>query len=169
MNIRRRFIAFGFFVISCAALISVSNARVIGPINVSRCDPESGAAPPGFVSAYYPPGPFYYRDVYGYRYYQRAVVAPNPTLSIDYTNVSSRSATSVEFGLVARGDLVAEVKDVGTFTPNAEIKHRFGLNPNVFPLGTGLSRCVPLRVTFANGTRWMNPHLPALRRSLYEH
>ena len=144
-------------------------ALVRGPVNVQRCDPESGAvvARQGFVSAYYPPNPFYWQDVYGYRYYQPALVAANPTLSIDYTNVSPKTARSIEFGLVARGDLIAEVKDVGTFSPNAEIKHRFGLDRNVFPIGTALPRCVPLRVAFTDGTRWVNPRLPALRRSLY--
>ena len=68
--------------------------------------------------------------------------------------------TDIEFGLVANGRLVAEVRDVGTFSPGAEIKHQFGLNPNVFPLQTALSRCVPLRIIFADGTTWKNGHLP---------
>ena len=56
----------------------------------------------------------------------------------------------IEFGLVARGTLIAEVRDVGKFSPNIEIKHSFGLSPNVFPIGTGLPQCVALRVTYAN-------------------
>jgi len=45
----------------------------------------------------------------------------------------------------------------------------FGLSPNVFPLGTGLARCIPLHIRFADGTTWKNPHLPALQRSIYRH
>ncbi len=37
-----------------------------------------------------------------------------------------------------------------------------------YPLQTGLSRCIALRVTFADGTHLRNPNLPHLRRQLYE-
>ncbi len=139
-----------------------------GPISVSKCSPEAGGvvAPPAFVPAYYPPSRWYWNDVYGYRYYQRPV-ASNPTLAIDYVNVSPHPIKSIEFGLVARGALIAEVRDVGTFSPGAEIKHTFGLSPNVFPIGTGLPQCVALRAQYADSTKWKNASLPALRRSLY--
>ena len=139
------------------------------PIHVSKCAPEQGAVAvaPGFVRGYYPAGPYYWRDVYGYRYLQPAMSTSSPTLKIDYRNVTSKPISEIQFGLVARGDLIAEVRDVGTFSPNIEIRHEFGLNPNVFPIGTGLPRCVPLHVQFADGTTWRSPHLPALRRSLY--
>ena len=156
----------------CAAVMAglpVAADALPGPIKVQACNPSSGAPPPGYINAYYPAGVFWWQDVYGYRYYEPRLTAPNPTLSIDYMNTWPKPASSVEFGLVARGDLVAEVKDVGTFSQGAEIKHNFGLNRNVFPLGTGLARCVPLRVTFADGTKWRNPRLPALRRTIYMH
>jgi hypothetical protein len=53
---------------------------------------------------------------------------------------------------VARGQLIAEVRDVGRFSQGASIKHGFGLDPNVFPTGSALHQCVPLRVTYHNGT-----------------
>ena len=53
--------------------------------------------------------------------------------------------------------MVAEVRDVGTFSPGAEIKHQFGLSPNVFPLGTSIVECVPLKITFVDGSKWKNP------------
>ena len=61
----------------------------------------------------------------------------NPTLGIDYVNVTQRrdEADRIRSDR-SRGSLVAEVKDVGTFSPGAEIKHKFGLNPNVFPIQT---------------------------------
>ena len=73
-----------------------------------------------------------YPSVYGPTYYQ-APVEHDPTLGIDYTNVTNVVMKQIEFGLIVKGVLVAEVKDVGTFSPGAEIKHKFGLNPNVFP------------------------------------
>ena len=152
------------FVLCCAPVAAAAR----GPIAVQACDPSRGGSPPGYIRAYYPAGPFWWQDVYGYRYYQPAMTAPNPTLSISYMNVWPKTASTVEFGLVAHGNLVAEVRDVGTFSQNAPIKHQFGLNPNVFPLGTAFTRCVPLRVTFADGSRWRNANLPALRRSIYE-
>jgi hypothetical protein len=151
------------------ACVTAANAQEMShPVQVNRCEPSAGHVPPaGFVPGYYPYGRYYWNDVYGYRYYQPGI-ASNPTLAIDYVNVSSKAATEIEFGLLARSNLVAEVRDVGTFSPNVEIKHDFGLSPNVFPLGTGLPRCVALRVVFANGSKWVNPHLPELRRALYQ-
>src|SRR5579875_2915623 len=94
------------------------------PIKVTSCDPRAnGAGLPAYAPAYYPAAPFYWHDVYGYRYYQPVYAAAQPTLAIDYANVTDRTMKQVEFGLVARGTLIAEVRDVGTFSPNAEIKH----------------------------------------------
>lgn len=157
------------------ALAFPSMVRAQAPnhfIQIKRCDPERqvSAAPPyyGYGPAYYPPAPYYWRDPYGYRYYQPNVIVNEAgVLYIDYVNVTPKVMGTIEFGLVANGRLVAEVRDVGTFSPHAEIKHQFGLNPNVFPLQTGLPVCVPLRIEFKDGTVWHNPHLPALRRELY--
>lgn len=138
------------------------------PISVSVCNPQRGqVSTVGYDPGYYPRGRYMWPDVYGNRYYQRPITRTAPVLSIDYVNVSQRPITSIEFGLIARGQLVAEVRDVGTFSPGAEIKHRFGISPNVFPLGTGLPRCVALRARYEDGSKWMNPHLPALQRALY--
>lgn len=140
-------------------------------VHVNRCDPQlttvTSPAYVGFRPGFYPGGPYFWPDVYGYRYAQPALVSSNGVLYLDYVNVTSKVMSSIEFGLVANGRLVAEVRDVGKFSPNAEIKHQFGLSPNVFPLQTGLPRCLALRITFEDGTKWRNPHLPALRRALY--
>ena len=136
-------------------------------IKVSRCDPQQGNTfvSPAYVPGYYPVGRYYWTDVYGRRFYQPAVTRTNPELSIDYTNVGAKVAMEIEFGLVARGHLVAEVRDVGTFSPGAEIKHRFGLSPNVFPLGTSLAQCLPLRITYQDGSKWRSRRLPTLMES----
>lgn len=142
------------------------------PILVNKCNPQrNNYMATGFAPAYYPMGvgPYWgWQSVYGPRYYQYPV-AGNPTLGIDYVNQTNMVMKDIEFGLVANGQLVAEVRDVGTFSPGAEIKHEFGLSRNVFPLQTGLPRCLPLKITFADGTKWRNPHLPALQRSIYSH
>ena len=140
------------------------------PVKVTTCNPQQNAQAfgPAYVPGYYPVGPYYgWYDVYGYRYYQPPVVTTNPTLAIDYSNQTNKVMKEVEFGLIANGHLVAEVKDVGTFSPGVEIKHEFGLSQNVFPLQTALSHCVPLRITYADGTKWRNPRLPQHRRQMY--
>jgi hypothetical protein len=114
------------------------------PIHVNRCEPVQGMTTvSGYSPGYYPAGRYYWRDAYGHRYYQYPMTATthtsNPTLDIDYVNTSPKPLREVQFGLVAKGDLVAEVRDFGTFSQGAEIKHSFGLSPNVFPLGTGLA------------------------------
>jgi len=142
-------------------------------INVSHCHPALNITQSG---GYY--GPTYYGgypaagwrgawvDPYGYNYVQPPVTTANPQLAIDYKNITNKTMTHVEFGLVANGRLVAEVHDVGKFSPHAEIKHRFGISANVFPLQTGLPQCVPLRITFDDGTKWRNPKLPARPQGL---
>lgn len=148
-----------------------ATVHVAHPIQINSCNPQRNVSTmTGFAPAYYPVGvgPYWgWYSVYGPRYYQYPVASSSPTLGIDYVNRTSVVMRDIEFGLLANGQLVAEVRDVGTFSPGIEIKHEFGLNRNVFPLRTGLPQCVPLKITFADGTKWRNPHLPALRREIY--
>jgi len=144
------------------------------PISVSACNPQRNVSynyagyTPGFYPGYAYGGYWGWPSVYGSMYYQ-APVENNPTLGIDYTNVTHGVMKQIEFGLLVKGSLVAEVKDVGTFSPGAEIKHKFGLSPNVFPLQTSFAKCVPLKITFDDGSKWKNPHLPAYHASMYGH
>ena len=149
------------------------HVAIAHPIKVNGCHPKAPSTTwvgTGYVPAYYPNryGPYWgWPSVYGPSYYSAAPVTSNPSLGIDYVNATNVVMKDIEFGLIARGELVAEVRDVGTFSPGAEIKHEFGVSRNVFPLSTGLAECVPLRITFVDGTKWRNPHLPALRQSIY--
>jgi hypothetical protein len=139
-------------------------------VRVTLCDPQRSVAVPaysGFSPGYYPFAPYYWTDPYGFQYRQFPTMPTSGTLSIDYTNVTGQVMKTIDFGLVARGQLVAEVRDVGTFSPNAEIKHQFGVSNNVFPLRTALAQCIPLHIIYADGTTWTNPRLPKLRRELY--
>ena len=154
--------------------VAAPHVQIANPIKILSCNPSKGNTVygAGYSPAYYPPGvgPYWgWPSVYGpgYMYYAAAPVQTNPSLGIDYKNNTNVVMKDIEFGLVAKGTLVAEVRDSGTFSPDIEIKHSFGLNPNVFPLGTGLPQCVPLKITFADGTKWKNPHLPALKASIY--
>ncbi len=173
MKITARLVA---AILLCAGSFSPALAQTAPehhPLKVTTCDPRQNANTvaygPAWTPAFYPGNPWYWNDVYGARYWQPAYVQNSPTLGIDYTNHTSKVMKQIEFGLIANGNLVAEVKDVGTFSPGVEIKHEFGLSPNVFPLQTGLPRCVPLRITFEDGTKWRNPNLPAHhRRQMYE-
>jgi hypothetical protein len=160
-----------------AAQVAMSTAAHITtehPIHVSACNPERNVSynyagyTPGFYPGYAYGGYWGWPSVYGPMYYQ-APVENNPSLGIDYTNVTNVTMKQIEFGLIVKGILVAEVKDVGTFSPGAEIKHKFGLSPNVFPLQTSFAKCVPLKITFTDGSHWKNPHLPKYRASMYGH
>ncbi|MGR4066098.1 MAG: hypothetical protein ACLQPV_11725 [Vulcanimicrobiaceae bacterium] len=155
---------------SAPMLMTAPAPAVKHPLRVTTCHPQQGQvyAPTyvGYAPGFYPRYPYYWGDVYGARFYQPPV-ATNPTLSIDYSNATQKDMSSIEFGLIARGQLVAEVRDVGTFSPGAEIKHRFGLSPNVFPLQTSIVECVPLRIHFADGTHWVNPAFHQIHRDIH--
>ncbi len=170
----RLFLCFSLALGMLALSSEQATAQTTAPVKVSKClpiGPKTTVHYSGYTPAYYPSGSYYWRDPYGYRYRQYPVSAnthtTNPTLDIDYVNVTHNPIAQIEFGLVAKGLLVAEVRDAGTFSPGAEIKHSFGLSPNVFPLGTGLAQCVPLRATYKDGTTWENPHLPSPNKSIY--
>jgi hypothetical protein len=149
--------------------VAPSIAQHTSPIRVLGCHPEAANERyPGYVSATYPmEAPYHWQDAYGFRYVEPPI-AGNPTLSIAYMNTSDTTAHTVEFGLVARGRLIAEVRDVGEFSPNTEIKHTFGLKKDAYPADTEDPECVTLRVVFTNGTRWENPHLPKMQQSIYQ-
>lgn len=81
-------------------------------------------------------------------------------LKIHYRNTSANVAREIDFGLVARRELVAKVKDVGTFSPNVLIEHKFKVSREIFPLRTALPQCEVLHVRYENGTQWTNPNPP---------
>lgn len=141
-------------------------------INVSSCDPQRSVIMPAygaFSPGFYPLAPYYWSDPYGFSYLQPPLQSSSGTLSIDYMNITQKVMKTIDFGLVANGRLVAEVRDVGTFSPNAEIKHQFGLDSNVFPLRTALSKCIPLHVIYADGTSWTNASLPPVTPMVQKH
>ncbi len=165
-----------FIAVAALALAPWASANAAQPhgtvVKVNKCDAQEnfkhtatyGDYGPGYYPAH---GRYSWNDPYGRRYYQPPISttsSSHPELSIDFVNTGSMPIKDIDFGLVAKGYMVAEVRDVGTFAPGVEIKHRFGLNQNVFPLGTSLAQCVPLRATFADGTVWTSPHLPQLKR-----
>jgi hypothetical protein len=82
-------------------------------------------------------------------------------LGISYRNTAKVAATEVDFGLVARGYLIAVARDVGTFSPGVLIDaHEFQIARDAFPIGTAFPYCAVMRVKYADGTVWENPHPP---------
>ncbi len=137
---------------------------------IGRCDARANVSTsyPAYVPGFYPYArPWFWGDPYGAGFYQPPVTSANPEMYVDFTNVTHQVIKTVVWGLVANGRLVAEAKDVGTFSPGAEIQHKYGISPNVFPLQTGLPQCVALAITFASGKHIVNPNLPAVRRQMY--
>ena len=159
---------------SVVAMSQAAHVTTPHPVQVNGCNPQRNVSYnwAGYTPAFYPYGYGYggrywgWPSVYGPTYYQYPV-ENEPTLGIDYVNVTNVVMKQIEFGLLVRGALVAEVKDVGTFSPGAEIKHKFGLSPNVFPIQTSFAKCVPLKIIFEDGSHWKNPHLPAYKASMY--
>jgi hypothetical protein len=94
--------------------------------------------------------------------FNKMVLQPGlpPMAMIDFLNASNASISSVEFGLVADGKLLAVVRDMGSFAPNVQIMHAYGLAEAAVPPTNTMTQCVPLRVRYADGTTWMNPNMP---------
>ena len=119
-------------------------------IEVANCDPHM----------HQPGGQHAWVDPYGVWHSADVFPLTEGFLAIAYTNRARQAATEVEFGLVARGSLVALAKDVGTFSPGVKIEHEFVISPEVFPLGTALPECMVMWVRYADGSIWQNPNPP---------
>jgi hypothetical protein len=91
----------------------------------------------------------------------RRVDEEDSYLKVHFRNTATAVAREVDFGLVARGDLVDKVKDVGTFSPGVLIEHKFKVSRDIFPLRTALPYCAVLRVKYEDGRVWNNPNPPA--------
>jgi len=99
-------------------------------------------------------------DPYGVQRYPNAFPYYDGFLAIDYKNDTKQAATEVDFGLVARGSLVATAKDTGKFSEGVKIQHEFVISREVFPIGTAFPYCAVLRVKYHDGSEWHNPNPP---------
>ena len=101
-------------------------------------------------------GPYYMSMSPGLDSFGAFRIPGSPIVAVDYVNQTARAIRSVEFGLVTRGSVIAEVRDTGMFTPDVEIRHQF-LVPGGW-IGSGRFTCLPLMVTFSDGTIWNSPN-----------
>ena len=148
-----------------AAAAAPATGKAAPPVRITACEPSNnlmdfdsvGFQPQAWTWAMYGPedGPYYTFMNSSVDSYEAAVMRSGPTLAVDYVNQTASVIRSIEFGLVTRGHLIAQVQDVGTFSPAMQISHDFRL-PNLW-IGRGSLTCVPLMVTFSDGTTWNNP------------
>jgi hypothetical protein len=76
--------------------------------------------------------------------------------NISFTNQNAVKATDVVFALETNGFVIDRFNDVGSFTPGVTIHHSF---PESQPNDT--MRVAVAEATFADGTVWQNPDVPA--------
>ena len=174
-------------IVFCTALFGVvlglgpgtapARATSVSPIDVMRCDlevkggrPGGYAAPTGFTgytSGYTPGAPYYFNDPAGRTYYQPPT-SGSANLYIDFKNATSKEMKVIEFGAEVRGVMVAEARDQGTFSPNADIKRKYGVNPNIVPAPGVKLTCLALKIEYADGSTWTDPRLPSPSPTLYQ-
>jgi hypothetical protein len=85
-------------------------------------------------------------------------------LAIAYTNWSKNAVRTVKFGLVVGDYLLGEVLDKETASAGVEVKHALALDADIAPISTKVE-CVPLQVTFVDGTHWTNPRMRGLKKT----
>jgi hypothetical protein len=76
--------------------------------------------------------------------------------NISFTNQNALTATDVVFALETHGYVIERFNDVGSFAPGVAIHHSF---PETQPDDT--MRVAVAEATFADGTVWQNPDVPA--------
>lgn len=80
-------------------------------------------------------------------------------LMIAFKNDASRPLSSIDFGVVRGGKVIAVVRDAGSFSNSTVIMHAFHLPP-VMESKESVT-CVPLAAKYADGSSWMTPEMPA--------
>ena len=132
-------------------------------VHVTSCGTRHAGA--GAEAQYVAPGPVAgqasnssFENVYGDDYYQPLPGTSSPLMIVGFTNISGKPMTMIEFGLLSNEILAGEARDTGTFTPGAGIKAKLGIS--LTAILPGPTKCVPLRITFADGSTWRNPRLP---------
>ncbi|MBV8222541.1 MAG: hypothetical protein JO293_04225 [Candidatus Eremiobacteraeota bacterium] len=158
-------------------LATAASANSANPIKVGRCDLEVRGGRPGgyssttgfvgYTSGYTPGAPYWFNDPMGHAYYQPST-SGSANLFIDFTNVSGKEMKIIEWGADVRGVLVAEARDAGKFSPNAEIKRKYGVEPNIVPREGVKLTCVPLKIEYADGTTWSDKDMPPPSATLYQ-
>lgn len=117
-------------------------------VHVTTCSAVKGRA--GYTETYSDEG----------KLRTRHVEQEDSYLKIHYRNTAQAVAREIDFGLVARNELVDKVKDVGTFSPGVLIQHKFKVSREIFPLRTALPYCAVLRVRYDDGRVWTNDNPP---------
>jgi len=88
-----------------------------------------------------------------------SIITPG-SAAIAFTNQYSFPATEVVFALESQGAVVDRLSDVGSFANGVTINHKFGENQ-----ASPDMRVAVEKVTFADGTVWMNPNVPQLTQA----
>jgi hypothetical protein len=83
-----------------------------------------------------------------------------PPLKIGYSNTAAQTATEIDFAVVTTAGIIRTVKDTGTFASGKAIAHVFDLPDTISPLGLSSARCIVTKVTYQDGTTWVNPSPP---------
>jgi len=158
--------------LSVSTSAQASSTSTSSPIKIVRCDAQfnyqqvgtPASSYVGYSDGYYPGTPYYWDDPYGLAYYQTPASSPS-RLFIDFINVSHKPMKTAVFGLVVSDIMISEVRDQGTFSPNAEIKRRYGIKPPATPRVK--PTCVTLKVEYTDGTSWTLKPLPVAENAMY--
>lgn len=126
---------------AAAALLSASPAlaQQSPPVSVEACSADAGLPALQFVN------PF------GVAQDQAAVP---PMLMIAFKNTAAHPLSTVDFGVVRGGKVIAVVRDAGSFANSAVIMHAFHL-PSIMQSEESVT-CIPLAAKYADGSSWMS-------------
>lgn len=78
-------------------------------------------------------------------------IGASPILTIGFTNTSSKTISSIVFGINDGRDAEVRLTDAGTFNSGTSVHHSFA-SPVSRVSGT---QCIVREVTFSDGDRWV--------------
>jgi len=92
--------------------------------------------------------------------------SPPASMTVAFTNNGPTAASDVQFALESNeGYILKYINDVGSFAPGVRIKHDYADNE----FADNGQQVAVAKVTFADGTVWTNPEIPAQASSIVDH
>jgi len=131
--------------LAVSALTAVPARGATSPIRVVRCQINQPVASVTWI------------DSWGNSYTEPGT---GNNVDIDFINNGTQEAVAIDFGVLVKNTLVAQMRNSGKFSPGVLIKHNLGLDSAALKLKT--FRCLALRVTWADGSQWKSSELSSI-------
>jgi hypothetical protein len=87
---------------------------------------------------------------------------------VDFENLSDKTANQIVFDVAVNGVHIGQLIDNGSFAPKIEVKHPVDAARQMSFKANDAMSCLPIRVTFLDGTVWSNGQAAIMATTILE-